>query len=41
MEELAKEDDEVAGSDVAEAGIATLRDINRNRRPIGRGRPRA
>jgi len=41
MEELAREDDEVAGSDVAEAGIATLRDINRNRRPIGRRRARS
>ena len=41
MEELAGEDDEVAGSDVAEAGIATLRDINRNRKPIGRARRRS
>jgi hypothetical protein len=41
MEELALEDDEVAGSDVAEAGLAELRDINRNRRPIGRARPRS
>jgi len=32
MDELAKEEDEVAGADVAEEGIATLRDINRNRR---------
>jgi len=41
MEELAREDDEVAGSDVAEAGIAALRDINRNRRPVGRTRARS
>jgi len=41
MDELAREDDEVAGSDVAEAGIAALRDINRNRRPVGRARSRS
>jgi len=35
MDELAREDDEVAGSEVAEAGIDMLRDINRNRKKIG------
>jgi len=41
MAELAREDDEVAGSDVAEDGIRRLRDINRNRKPIGRSGRRA
>ena len=36
MEELAGEDDEVVGADVAEAGIAELREINRGRKRIGR-----
>jgi hypothetical protein len=36
MDELALEDDEVVGTDVAEEGIAYLRDINRNRKKIGR-----
>ena len=36
MEELARESDEVVGTDVAEEGIAYLRDINRNRKKIGR-----
>ena len=36
MGELASEDDEVVGSDVADEGIAELRDINRNRKKIGR-----
>jgi len=36
LDELAAEDDEVAGSDVAESGIAALRDINRNRKRVGR-----
>jgi hypothetical protein len=36
MSELAMEDDEVAGSDVAEEGIVKLRDINRNRKKIGK-----
>ncbi len=36
MDELALEDDEVAGQDVADEGIAYLRDINRNRKKIGR-----
>lgn len=36
MEELAQEDPEVAGADVAEEGIAYLRDINRGRKKIGR-----
>jgi hypothetical protein len=36
MDELAGEADEVVGTDVAEAGIAFLRDINRNRKKIGR-----
>jgi type II secretory ATPase GspE/PulE/Tfp pilus assembly ATPase PilB-like protein len=35
MDELAREDDEVAGSTVAEAGMAMLRDINRKRNKIG------
>jgi hypothetical protein len=37
MDELASEDDQVVGTDVAEEGIATLRDINRGRKRIGRG----
>jgi hypothetical protein len=41
MDELALEDDEVAGSEVAEEGIATLREINRGRRPMGRARVRS
>lgn len=41
MEELAAEDDEVAGIEVAEAGIAELRDINRNRKRVGRNFKRA
>ncbi len=36
MDELAAEDDEVVGTDVAEAGIEELRDINRSREKIGR-----
>ena len=36
MDELAGESDEVVGTDVAEEGIAYLRDINRNRKKIGR-----
>jgi len=36
MEELAREEDEVAGIEVAEAGITELRDINRNRKRVGR-----
>ena len=36
MNELAREDDEVVGTDVADAGLAELRDINRNRKKIGR-----
>lgn len=36
MEELAREADEVVGTDVAEEGIAYLRDINKNRKKIGR-----
>jgi hypothetical protein len=36
MEELAREPDAVVGTDVAEEGIAYLRDINRNRKKIGR-----
>jgi hypothetical protein len=35
MDELSREDDEVAGSEVAEAGLDMLRDINRNRKKIG------
>ena len=41
MEELAAEDDEVAGIEVAEAGITELRDINRNRKRVGRNFKRA
>jgi len=37
MDELAGENDEVAGSDVAEEGIAQLREINRGRKRMGRG----
>lgn len=36
MDELAQEAPEVAGADVAEEGIAYLRDINRGRKKIGR-----
>ena len=36
MDELARESDEVVGTDVAEEGIAYLRDINKNRKKIGR-----
>jgi hypothetical protein len=36
MDELAGESDEVVGTDVAEEGIAYLRDINKNRKKIGR-----
>jgi hypothetical protein len=36
MDELARESDEVVGTDVAEDGIAFLRDINKNRKKIGR-----
>jgi hypothetical protein len=36
MDELAGEADEVVGTDVAEDGIAYLRDINRSRKKIGR-----
>jgi hypothetical protein len=41
MEELAAEDDEVAGIEVAEAGIIELRDINQNRKRVGRNFKRA
>ena len=36
MDELSHEADEVVGTDVAEEGIAYLRDINKNRKKIGR-----
>jgi len=36
MEELSGEDDEVVGMDVAETGIAELREINHGRKRIGR-----
>ncbi len=36
MDELAAESDEVVGEAVAQDGIAYLRDINRNRKKIGR-----
>lgn len=36
MDELSREDDEVVGADVAEEGITYLRDINRNRKKIGK-----
>jgi hypothetical protein len=36
MDELARESDEVVGTDVAEEGIAYLRDINKDRKRIGR-----
>jgi len=36
MDELAQEDDQVVGTDVAEAGIAELREINRGREKIGK-----
>jgi hypothetical protein len=38
MDELALEDDEVAGAEVAEEGIAILREINSGRKRIGRGK---
>ncbi len=37
MDELHREDDEVVGTDVAEEGIAYLRDINQHRKKLGRG----
>ncbi|MDJ0848619.1 MAG: ferritin-like domain-containing protein [Myxococcota bacterium] len=37
MAELAGEEDEVVGTDVAEAGILELREINRSRQRLGRG----
>jgi hypothetical protein len=37
MDELAAEEDEVVGTDVAEEGIQYLRDINQGRKRIGRG----
>jgi hypothetical protein len=36
MDELSREDDEVVGVDVAEEGISYLRDINHNRKKIGK-----
>ena len=36
MDELHREDDEVAGMDVAMAAMEELKEINRNRRSIGR-----
>jgi hypothetical protein len=36
MDELKTEGDSMVGDTIAEEGIATLRDINRNRKPIGR-----
>jgi len=36
MEELHRESDEVAGQDIADAGIAELRELNQGRRQIGR-----
>jgi len=36
MDELAGESDEVVGSDVAEAGMAYLREINKDRKKIGK-----
>ena len=36
LEELAAESDEVAGAEVAEAGVAELREINRSRKRVGR-----
>jgi hypothetical protein len=36
MDELAGESDEVVGAEVVDAGIATLRDINKDRKKIGR-----
>ena len=41
MEELAAEDDEVVGSDIAEATMRELRDINSNRERVGRNFRRA
>ncbi|MEM7408936.1 MAG: ferritin-like domain-containing protein [Myxococcota bacterium] len=38
MEELHREDDEVVGQEVADEGIAMLRDINRNRKKMTRKR---
>jgi hypothetical protein len=36
MEELRREDDEVAGADVADATVEELREINAGRRVISR-----
>ena len=40
MDELEREDDQVVGTDVAEAGIASLREINRGRSKMGAARRR-
>jgi hypothetical protein len=37
MDELARERDEVAGQDVADAAMAELVELNRGRKKIGRG----
>jgi hypothetical protein len=37
MDELAREHDEVAGQDVADAAMVELQDLNRGRKKIGRG----
>ena len=39
MDELSREDDQVVGQAVADEGVASLREINRNRKRIGRARP--
>jgi hypothetical protein len=36
MEELAREDDRMVGDDIADEGIAYLKDVNRGRKKIGR-----
>jgi len=41
MDALSRETDEVVGADVAEDGIAYLRDINKGRKKIGRALKRA
>jgi len=37
MDELSAEGDEVVGQDIADEGIEFLKEINRNRKKIGRG----
>ena len=40
MDELASESDSVVGAEVVEEGLASLRDINQDRQPMGRAGPK-